>query len=115
MISCKEQDFLDEDPRIRGQNFVCLSFINPEDVIKKKESFLVEKFLSSFSDGMNEFIKELQMKYPDEGDILDAIKERYNYVFDNKNINSEYKYFVETNGDELEKEYLEEIQSLVIW
>ncbi len=39
------EDFLEADPQIRGQNFVCLSFVSPEKVIKNKEVFKVTKFL----------------------------------------------------------------------
>jgi hypothetical protein len=39
------EDFLEADPPIRGQNFVCLSFISPEKVLKNKETFKVTKFL----------------------------------------------------------------------
>ena len=31
-VSCAEEDYLDQDAQIRSQNFVCLSFISPEDI-----------------------------------------------------------------------------------
>ncbi len=39
------EDFLEADAAVRGQNFVCLSFISPEKVLKNKEVFKVTKFL----------------------------------------------------------------------
>jgi hypothetical protein len=39
------EDFLEADAPIRGQNYVCLSFISPEKVLKNKEVFKVTKFL----------------------------------------------------------------------
>ena len=30
------EDFLEADDTIRGQNYVCLSFISPENVLKNK-------------------------------------------------------------------------------
>lgn len=39
------EDFLESDPAIRGQNWVCLSFISPEKVLKNKEIFKMKKFL----------------------------------------------------------------------
>ncbi len=39
------EDFLEADAQIRGQNFVCLSFISPEKILKNKEVFKVTKFL----------------------------------------------------------------------
>ena len=37
LVSCNEEDFLDQDSALRGQNYYCASFISPEDVIKQKE------------------------------------------------------------------------------
>ena len=31
------EDFLEADDSIRGQNFVCLSFVSPENVLKDKK------------------------------------------------------------------------------
>ena len=39
------EDYLDVDQPIAGQNFVLLSFVSPESMIKKKELFMVHKFL----------------------------------------------------------------------
>ncbi len=39
------EDFLEADAPIRGQNYVCVSFISPEKVLKNKEVFKVTKFL----------------------------------------------------------------------
>jgi hypothetical protein len=39
------EDFLEADSPIRGQNYVCLSFISPEKVLKNKEIFKVTNFL----------------------------------------------------------------------
>ena len=35
-----EEDFLSVDHIVPGQNFVCLSFISPEKVLKKKKNFV---------------------------------------------------------------------------
>lgn len=46
------EDYLEADPPVRGQNYVCLSFISPEKVLKNKEVFKVSKFLEYlFKDG----------------------------------------------------------------
>ena len=39
------EDFLENDDVIRGQEYVCLSFISPENVIKDKNIHFVQKFL----------------------------------------------------------------------
>ena len=58
-VSVKEEDYLDQDPPLRGQNFVCMSFLSPEEILKKKEVYFFEQFLSEFSKDMNEFFDKL--------------------------------------------------------
>jgi hypothetical protein len=38
------QVFLESDDEIRGQKFICLSFLSPEKVLAKKEIFFFNKF-----------------------------------------------------------------------
>jgi hypothetical protein len=40
-----KEDFLEVDPKIPGQNYVCLSFVSPEKILKQKEVFISSKFL----------------------------------------------------------------------
>lgn len=44
-MSEQEVDFLEVDQPIPGQNYVCLSFISPEKVLKQKEVFFMKKFM----------------------------------------------------------------------
>ena len=39
-----EEDFLDVDRPIPGQNYCCISFVSPEKMIKKRQDFLFYKF-----------------------------------------------------------------------
>ena len=39
------EDFLDADTEIRGQDYVCLSFISPESVLKRKDLYFFQKFM----------------------------------------------------------------------
>ncbi len=47
------EDYLEADAAIRGQNFVCLSFISPEKVLKNKEIFRATKFLEYLFKGQS--------------------------------------------------------------
>ena len=40
-----KEDFLEVDTKIPGQNYVCLSFVSPEKILKRKELFFTTKFL----------------------------------------------------------------------
>jgi hypothetical protein len=107
LVSCKECDYLDQDPQLRGQNYVCLSFISPENIIRKKDTYFFEYFLKNFSQDMNEFFTNLSEKYSNDKPLINSIKDRYSYIFDPKMIEEEYNFFLRMNSDELEKKYLE--------
>ena len=43
-----EEDFLCVDQKVPGQNFVCLSFISPDKILKEKEHFFFQEFLKNY-------------------------------------------------------------------
>ena len=47
MTEEEKVDYLDVDDPIPGQNFCCLSFVSPENLIESKEAWKVSKFLQS--------------------------------------------------------------------
>ena len=49
-VSTAQRDYLDQDPPIRGQNYVCLSFLSPEEAISSREAFAMGKFAERFSE-----------------------------------------------------------------
>ena len=64
------EDFLEADDSIRGQNFVCLSFISPENVLRNKDVFLLQKYLKHLVEENKinleqEYIDHLEDKYND--------------------------------------------------
>lgn len=60
-----KEDYLEADKEIRGQNYVCLSFISPENVLKNKDTYYVHNFLKSICSeyGLDE--ESLEDKYKD--------------------------------------------------
>ena len=66
-------DYLDVDEHIPGQNYVCLSFVSPEELIQNKEAFKACKFLQSYCkseklkfDDVYGKYKDFTYKYQDE-------------------------------------------------
>jgi len=104
----EHQNYLENDKEIRGQKYCCLSFVSPEEVIKKKEIYFFQKFLDFFSKDVNELFDNLALKYPDDVDKFTGIKDRYEYIFKTDSVNDEYNFYVNANGDKLESEYLVE-------
>jgi hypothetical protein len=109
-VSVSEQDFLDQDTPIRGQKYVCLSFISPESVIQRKDTFVLSRFLDHFSGEMQELFVSMMEKFKDEPDTIDMlerIRERHDYIFDGKALDDQLKVFTEQNADNLETQFAE--------
>ena len=105
VVSTKEVDYLDEDKKIRGQNYVLLSFVSPEDVIANKEAYYFSRFLNQYSKDMNTLFDGILAKYPDSKDLIATIKSNHAYVFDSNEMNEQYKFFKSVNSSEVEADY----------
>jgi hypothetical protein len=110
----KYVDLLDEDKAIAGQKFVCVSFVSPENILKKKEIFLFEEFLKKwdFNKSMEKFVQFLNfisykynMSFDDlSGDFKEFVKEEKD-ILATTSMTDEYKTFLDTNEEELEKSF----------
>ena len=108
--SVKEHDYLKQDPPLRGQNYVCLSFVSPEDVIERKEASFFREFMSNFSGDMTNMFDSLAQRFYNDAQVVDMLKGLkmvHDNVFDGKRITAQYDHFVTQNRDRLEKEYYE--------
>lgn len=110
LVTVKESDYLDQDPPLRGQNFVCVSFLPNGDVIRNKDVFMFNKFISSFANDLDEFFTNTSERFKDDVamvDMLRSLKDRYDYIFNAASLEHEYDHFKKVNNDDLEKEYFE--------
>lgn len=105
LVSTKEVDYLDVDKKIRGQNYVLLSFISPDDVIANKESYYFSKFLNQFGKDMNTLFDGLKSKFPESKEMIDTIKSNHIYLSDEKEMNEQYKFFKSVNSTDIESDY----------
>jgi hypothetical protein len=105
VTSVKEVDYLDEDKPIRGQNFVLLSFLSPEDVLVNKEAYMFSKFLTKFSSDMTLLLDGISTKYSDSKDFVDSVKENNAHIFNPKDMSEQYGFYKSVNNDELESSY----------
>ena len=58
-------DYLDVDNPINGQNYCCLSFVDPEDIFEDKHGFYVSKFLQSVCKSENMSYDKVMSQYTD--------------------------------------------------
>lgn len=107
LVYTKEIDYLDEDKPIRGQNYVCLSFISPEDIIRNKEVYYLEKYLTKFSTDVVNLFDNLILKYPDQADLIKLIRENHQHLFDGEDLERDFKFFKQHSAEKVEAEYLE--------
>lgn len=109
-------DLLDEDKPIAGQKFSCISFVSPDNILKKKELFYFEEFVKTF-----DFSKSME-KYQQ---FTNFISYKYNIKFDDimsdfeefmksereqlkqSDMDTEYKNFTDKHEERLEKEFNE--------
>ena len=65
----KKIDYLEVDQNIPGQNYVCMSFLSPENLIQNREAFNTAKFLQSYCKEQNLKFEEVY----DNNDILEKL------------------------------------------
>jgi hypothetical protein len=100
-------DYLDEDEPIRRQNFACVSFLSPEDVIEDRKLFIMKDFLTSFSGGMKDLMEHLRKKFPSEVEEIDAVMQAHPTIFKSSEIGTELSTYASVHKDALEKKFEE--------
>ena len=132
-----EEDFLDVDQPIRGQNYVCLSFVSPEKILRQKDLYYVKNFLQDYfknkqeslsnykkmNDSIQHFYKLANKKFSEDSEFSEILNDlnkyskisqaSYDSVKNMYNINYDkiknyYDDFVFANEDRIEKEFTEQ-------
>jgi len=93
----KYVDLCDEDQPIAGQKFACISFVSPEKILKKREVFLFDKFISQW-----EFSKSMERYF----DFVHFIAFKYNLKVEN--LITDFNDFVKEESDKLKKSGIED-------
>ena len=87
----KTEDFLDADKEVRGQNFVCLSFVSPsKEFLTDKETYMAQNFLKKFKDDIL-----FQLNLDDELKNNDRVKKLLNKL--TENIGERYNDYKKAN------------------
>lgn len=107
VVPVKETDYLDEDKPIRNQNFVCLSFLSPEDVLPDKEVVFFSRYINAFSKEMDTLFNALSEKYPKDSAMIDTVRENNAHIFSPTELNDQFKFFKSVNSTSLETEFHE--------
>ena len=112
----KYVDLLDEDKPVAGQKFACISFVSPDNILKKKELFYFEEFLKhwDYTKGVQKFtafLNFLSYKYSMNFDKVMADFQEYIKSEEadlvKTSIGDDYKNFLDAKEDDLEKVFNE--------
>jgi hypothetical protein len=112
----KYVDLLDEDKPIAGQKFTCISFVSPDNILKKKELFYFEEFLKhwDYTKGVQKFtafLNFLSYKYSMNFDKVMADFQEYIKSEEadlvKTSISDDYKNFLDAKEEDLEKVFNE--------
>jgi hypothetical protein len=90
-------DLCDEDPPIAGQKFVCMSFVSPEKIMKKREVYLFDQFIKQW-----EFSKSMERYF----DFIHFIAYKYNLKVEE--LINDFNDFVKEENDKLKKSGIED-------
>lgn len=107
LVSTKDVDYLDEDKPLRSQNYVCLSFLSPEDVLNNKEVFYFEKYLEQFAKDVDGLLNGLAEKYKDDASTINVIRENNAHLFKGSELQDHYRSFKSFNNESVEREFSE--------
>lgn len=113
----KYVDVLDEDSGIAGQKFTCISFLSPEKILEKRETFLFDQFvqqwdftksMSKFSD----FVNFISYKYNLNVETLmsdynDFCKEEQERLKEGV-VSDDYQTFLDKNEERLNEQFQRE-------
>jgi hypothetical protein len=107
-------DLCDEDPVISGQKFACLSFVSPEKILKQRELFIFEKFITEWDFTksmmkMSDFVNFLSYKYnlkvdDTMKDFQEFVKEEHDSLRD-ASLDDDWKTFMDKNETKLNEEF----------
>jgi Family of unknown function (DUF5832) len=110
----KYVDLCDEDPPVAGQKFVCMSFVSPEKILKKREVYLFEQFMKQweFSKSMEryfEFVHFISYKYNlNVSQLIDDFNEFVREETDKlkkSGIEDDFKNFMDKQEDKLNDQF----------
>jgi hypothetical protein len=110
----KYVDLCDEDTPIAGQKFACLSFVSPEKILKKRETYLFDQFVKQwdFTKSMNKYFDFLNfvaykysLKIEDlSADFNEFVKEE-GVKLKEAGAEDDYKNFIDKHEDELNEKF----------
>lgn len=110
----KDCDHLDEDPPIRGQNFACVSFVTPEEVVRRREIYEFGEFMADMAGDVDRMLSALaEQKVGERSDenlraMVSSVRERHAYMWNKDELQREFDMFRSVHSDRITTVFLRE-------
>ena len=110
----KYVDLCDEDPPIAGQKFVCMSFVSPEKILKKREVYIFDKFvqqwdftksLTKFNDFLQFVAYKYHLKIENITDDFTEFAKEEDAKLKSMGVDDDYKNFIDKEEDKLNEQF----------
>merc|ERR1711935_12618 len=107
----ENETYLEGDTPIPGQNFCCISFLSPEEVVKSKEVYMFHRFMTQKYGEWDKKIDEVMKKSDDklknriEKELREKLRLEMKYTYNQ--FRSNYFDFTYKFHDDLEKDFSE--------
>ena len=107
----QEEEFLEADNPIPGQSYVCLSFISPDELMKDKQLYLFNRFMTQRCGEWEKEIDKVMEKSEDklknkiERDLREKLKLEFKFTYEQ--FKSKFDDFKYKFSDELDKGFNE--------
>ena len=110
----KYVDLCDEDKPMAGQKFACLSFVSPEKILKKRETYLFDQFIKQWDmaksmSKYSDFLHFLSYKY--NLNVENAIADFNDFIKEEEakikagTVEDDFKTFIDKNEDRLNLQF----------
>lgn len=106
-VPTSRADHLSEDHPIPGQNFVAVSFVDPEQVIVRKDAYATMRFMESRASELQEMLVELETKSEDAAKLAAAFRERHGGWLSCGDTAAAYEAFLADNQEDINRKYSE--------
>jgi hypothetical protein len=108
MGDCETADVLTQDPEIRGQKYVCISFLSPEKLLHDREVFAFEQYTLRFRQEARTLLEDLKREFPDKAFVTSGMEERFTALLGDGPLIGDFRFFKTQNEERLLREFGEQ-------
>ncbi|KAG2424894.1 hypothetical protein HXX76_014052 [Chlamydomonas incerta] len=112
-------DFLEQDDPIRGQSYVCLSFLCPEQFLASKDAYVASEFVKRTGEDVRVMLDNLQSTLCDGSlgpeaarEVINSVREAHEFLWRPEELQQTFRCFRNMNGPQLDDAFLKQNNNL---